>query len=62
MLQETRNLDPNCHLSFLETLTQSRSTAETTMSTGPTGKEKKIKFCYYNNYYLSFRLLLFYEV
>ena len=36
-----KNLKPAYHLSFLETLPQSRETLNATMSTGPTGKEKK---------------------
>ena len=36
-----RNFNPVYHLSFLETLLQSRPTADATMTTGPTGKEKK---------------------
>ena len=57
-----RNLKPADHLSFLETLPQSRQTLNATMSTGPTGKEKNKMYSFYYNYqYLSFLPLSFYE-
>ena len=59
-----RNLKPaDDHLSFLETLPQSRQTVNATISTGPTGKEKNKMYSFYYNYqYLSFQLLSFYEL